>query len=369
LLFLFFLLRATAYAEQPLPVVPNSTLTFCDIEVELYPLAAVAGSGFRPTEVRLVFQGNVIARLNNRREPDPKIAEKIHCIQKNEYRFLFVNTSGLCLDYRLCDASTYVSISSDAGVHWSGLVPARYESAGKIYELRADNFSDRVRVLGDEHGFALAFLGWQPDTREKTLLFFTRDLKLLRTVPQSRLTYAELPSCELCSLASFDGRIYFSHPPGDGRGISILETSSDLGRSWQETEETYSWQSYFFESRGDFYMLSARPGRTASIFPALSAPGGSLGLRRLIAPGRWTPEVRLLSTVTALLGVSGGEHPLVYWRDARRLHRRICGFIPLIGCIDSGPHMGPLLTFRGELDPQRPQLSEEVFSVGPQVQR
>ena len=91
------------------------------------------------------------------------------------------------------------------------------------------------------------------------------------------------------------------------------------------------------------------------------------GYRTIVADppwkyGKWGKAKILLKTVERLLGVYKDEKPVFIWQDYRFHKSRKCGYIPVVGCIDSTPFRGPTVVYAGELDITNWKIDESIIS-------
>ena len=88
---------------------------------------------------------------------------------------------------------------------------------------------------------------------------------------------------------------------------------------------------------------------------------GKIKIKKLSILGTWEKPQTILETVDKLTGVYNDEKPILVWRDFRFHKSRACGFIPLIGCVDSVPFRGPSVTFAGKLDIDTLTIDESII--------
>ena len=335
----------------------GARLPACAVEVEWRNLPPPEKwSVLHPAEALLSYQGHTITRLVNRREQDLKILKRLSCLEVNNYRYVVLDALGACVDYGLCDGPAYITVSSDSGASWSDLKALVFHESGVKYDFVAAELPRKLQILGDTHGFALAFYF----LRQRAVMIASADLTPLRFWPAEELLWCGV--AHPCPLYFFSGRIYFISG-AQGRPHTFLNVSSDYGRTWTKSENEYLQESVFFSADSVLYHVYTTPADAGALFliPALGEVGRILRLRYLQANGDWSEPVVVKKKVLRLLNVQETASPVIYWEDARLLERRVCGFIPVIGCVDSGPFGGDAVMYRGELDLKTFQLREQLL--------
>ena len=89
---------------------------------------------------------------------------------------------------------------------------------------------------------------------------------------------------------------------------------------------------------------------------------GYLKMEKLKDNGKWEKPKILIDTVGRLFGVYKDVNPVFVWQDLRLHKSRACGYIPLVGCIDSTPFRGPTVIYAGEFDVNTLKIKESIIS-------
>ena len=112
--------------------------------------------------------------------------------------------------------------------------------------------------------------------------------------------------------------------------------------------------------QGGLYYVYHTPYQQSfrSFIPALEHKGGFLKVQKFNAGGLEGQPKILSETASGVLHVYEADPPVIVWQDRRFDKPSACGFIPLIGCVDSEPFREVKATYAGELDIDTWRLKE-----------
>lgn len=325
-------------------------------------------SQFQPHEITFQYENHPVIKLINTQDGKAESIQGLglNCLEFNNYVYLFFDT----LDYKTrlkfnrTDLS-YVIYSSDKGASWSGLQSLHPLSAKAKFILPHGKFQKYVKIFGDASNHALSIF----NLRDETTYLFDPEFNVLKTVPvYNRLSDFDYPadfhahknilylvrgSCE-----KVKGRIQCP-------SRTYMETSKDFGRTWEKETRPFTKKSYLFTLNGSLYQFYFESCRTNwfGIIPAInrSLVCGYIQVKKLNDDGQWGKPKTLIKTVDKLLGIYKDKNLIFVWKDFRFHKSRPCGYIPLIGCVDSTPFRGPTVIYAGELDATNWQIDESII--------
>jgi len=325
-------------------------------------------SEFRPHEVAFQYENREIIKLVNKNdgEADSIKGLGLNCLEFNNYVYLFFDT----LDYKtrrkfnLKDLS-YVIYSSDKGESWSKLLSLHPFSVKAKFSLQHNKFRKYLKVFGDKNTHVLSIF----NLRDETTYLFDPEFNILKTVPvYNRLSDFDYPtdfyyykntlylvrgSCELV-------RGHIRCP-----SRSYIETSRDFGRTWKRETFPFIKKSYFLtlDNTLHHFYLKPCPNNWLNPIPAFNNSGicGNLHVRKLSILGQWEKPKILIRTVDTLLGIYLDTKPILVWKDFRFHKSRSCGYLPLIGCVESNPFRGPEVVYAGKLDISNWSIEESLI--------
>jgi len=325
-------------------------------------------SQFLPHEIIFQFENNEVIKLINKQDGELESIEGLglNCLEFNDHVYLFFDTSGYDtrVKFNLPDLS-YVIYSSDKGVSWSDLKSLHQFSKKAKFILPHNQFRKYVKIYGNRKNHALTIF----NLRDETTYLFDPNFKILKSVPvYNRLSDFDYPmdfyyhknilylvrgSCE-----KVKGNIQCP-------ARAYMETSRNFGHDWSKETLPFIKKSYFLtidKSLYHFYFtLCAK--NWFGFLPAInrSYVCGKINVAKLSILGEWETPKTILETVAELIGIYNDEKPILVWRDFRFHKRRTCGFIPLIGCVDSDPFHGPNVTYAGKLDINTWKIDESII--------
>jgi hypothetical protein len=144
-----------------------------------------------------------------------------------------------------------------------------------------------------------------------------------------------------------------------------LETSRNFGHDWNKETLPFIKKSFFLTINKSFYHLYFTPcsNNWFGLVPAMNRSYicGKIKIQKLSILGEWEAPRTILETVDQLIGVYNDEKPILVWKDFRFHKSRACGFIPLVGCVDSNPFRGPNVTYAGKLDINTLKIDESII--------
>jgi len=325
-------------------------------------------SQFRPHEITFQYENQQVIKMINRRDGHEESIQGlgINCLEFNNHVYIFFDTLdyGTRFKFNLSDLS-YVIYSSDKGRSWSGMKSLHPFSVKAKFILPHDRFGRYVKIFGNKDDHVLSIFNRQ----DETTYLFSAEFDILKTVSvYNRLSGFDYPSdfhwhnnilyLARGSCEKIRGRIQCP-------SRTYVETSEDFGRSWGREVFPFVKKSYFLTLNGSlyqFYSLSC-PNSWFGLIPAINRAYtcGYIRTRKLDDNGRWEEPKILLETASKLFGIYKDENPILVWQDLRFHKRRSCGFIPVIGCIDSTPTRGPTAIYAGELDVANWRLDESII--------
>ena len=326
-------------------------------------------SNFHPHEIIFQYEGKNIITIVNQQDGNADSIKDLglNCLEFNNFVYLFFDTS----DYNtrskfgLADLS-YVIFSPDQGQTWSKLLGLHLFSVKSQFNLPHTKFRKYLKIFGNKNTHAISIF----NSRDETTYLFDPEFDILKTVPvYNRLSDFDFPtdfyyykntlyltrgSCELvkgniqCPLKTY------------------IETSRDLGRTWKRESFPLIKKSYFLTLDNTLYQIYFKPcaNNWLSPIPAFdrSPVCGYLMVRKLDILGKWEKPRILLKSVAELIGIFHDTKPILVWKDFRYHKSRSCGYIPLIGCIDGTPFVGPEVIYAGELDVNNWSIKESLIN-------
>jgi len=325
-------------------------------------------SQFTPHEITFLYENNEIIKLTNIRGADVKSIESLslNCLEFNDYVYLFFDTLSHDTQFKfnLPDLS-YVIYSSDKGTSWSDLKSLHQFSKKAKFVLPHDQFGKYVKVFGNRNDHALAIF----NLRDETTYLFNPNLKILKSLPvynrlsdfndptdfyfHKNILYLVRGSCE-----KVKGRIQCP-------AQAYMETSRNFGRDWKKETLPFIKKSYFLTIDKSLYHFYFTPCSKSwfRLLPAVnrSYVCGEIKVKKLSILGEWENPRIILNTVDELINIYDDEKPILVWRDFRFHKSRACGYIPLVGCVDSNPFRGPNVTYAGRLDISTWQIDESII--------
>jgi len=341
----------------------------CQIASTIYKLEKRdPHSQFHPHEVTFQFEGNEIIRLVNTQDGDPQSFKNLglNCLEFNQHVYLFFDTSDYetRIKFNLPDLS-YVIYSSDRGVSWSDMKSLHQFSKKAKFILPHSRFRKYVKIFGNRRNHALAIF----NLRDETTYLFDPSLKILKSLPvynrlsdfndpadfyfHKNILYMVRGSCE-----NIKGRIQCP-------ARAYMETSRNFGHDWKKETLPFIKKSYFLTINKSLYHFYFIPCAKSwfGFLPAMnrSFVCGKINVQKLSILGEWGAPRTILQTVDQLIGIYNDEKPILVWKDFRFHKSRACGFIPLIGCVDSDPFHGPSVTYAGKLDINTWQIDESII--------
>ncbi len=318
-------------------------------------------SSFSPNEITVSYQNHQVFQLT---EPgwlgqDDVIRRlEMQCLEANGYVYLFLDASAFnaCQKFKLCDPS-YAAMSKDRGETWSSL-----QSLKQLLSVEKDRDilpPPQAVILGDQQGHILEVSSNRVGGQ---IYLLDPQLKLLR-----KISKLELKS----PLYFYNGRFYFIQEIPEqsaGKkvysGLTYLWISNDYGRTWSKIKTPdYVKSAVFIFHRGGPYYAYHTPYQQSSrsFIPALEHKGGFLKVQKLNADG-FDGQPKILSqTASDVLHAYEADSPIIIWQDRRFDRSKGCGFIPLIGCVDSEPFEDVKAVYAGELDMDTWQLKESLI--------
>lgn len=332
-------------------------------------------SSFIPFEITLYYEDNEIIKLINSRGKKGKELKglNLNCVEFNQYIYLFFDTMSFegRLKFNLSDLA-YVIYSADHGRTWSSLKGLSPLSKKTKFVIPHERFSQNLRFLGDTKGHAISIYNIQDDTT----YLLDPDFNILRTVSvYNRLSGFDEPA----DFNYYNGRIYLTRGSCETKkgsiscpGFSYEETSNDYGKTWKKKIIPYITASQFLTYNESLYNFSLSPCSSSwwKFVPALDKTNicGKLTIKKLNKIGEWGKPKILLKRVNKLISIYPEKSPLIVWQDLRFHKQRKCGFIPIVGCIDSGSFEGPHTIFAGRLNMDTLTLDESLIHYDQKIQ-
>ncbi len=326
-------------------------------------------SRFQPHEITFHYENQEIVKLINTQDGKAESIDGLgpNCLEFNDYVYLFFDTLNYAtrIKFNLSDLS-YVIYSSDQGDSWSELQSLHPFSAKAKFVLPRDKFGKYIKIFGNKKGHVLTIF----NLRDETTYLFDPEFKILKTVSvYNRLTNFDYPS----DFYWHNNTLYLARGSCEkvkGRlrcpARTYMETSKDLGKTWKKETLPFIKKSHFMTLDNALYQFYFTPCRSTwfGLIPAInrSFTCGYLKAKKLQDDGKWGKPKTLMKTVDRLFGIYKDEKPIFVWQDYRFHKSRPCGYIPLVGCIDSTPFRGPTVIYAGELDITKWQIDEAIIS-------
>ncbi|MBN1870518.1 MAG: hypothetical protein JW847_08095 [Candidatus Omnitrophica bacterium] len=326
-------------------------------------------SSFQPHEITFFYENHEIIKLiNSRHEKAESVQDLgVNCLEFNNYVYLFFDT----LDYETrakfsLPELSYVVYSSDQGVSWSGLKSLDPFSIKEKFILQRDKFKQYIKIFGNNKNHVLSIF----NLRDETTYLFDPEFNILNSVSvYNRLTSFDYPA----DFYWHNDILYLVRGScekvrGTLRcpGRSYMETSKDFGKTWEKGTLPFIKKSYFLTLNNTLYhfFFTPCPSSWFGFIPAMDRAFtcGYLKVRTLQENGKWGKPKILIDTVERLFGVYKDKKPVFVWQDYRFHKSRLCGLIPLVGCIDSTPFVGPTVIYAGELDITTWKINESIIS-------
>lgn len=325
-------------------------------------------SRFHPHEITFQFEENEIIKLVNTRDGAPESIKNLglNCLEFNQHVYLFFDTSDheTRIKFDLPDLS-YVTYSSDKGKSWSELKSLHQFSRKAKFILPHNQFRKYVKIFGNRSDHALAIF----NLRDETTYLFDPGLNILKSLPvynrlsdfdnptdfyfHKNILYLVRGSCE-----KVKGRIQCP-------ARAYMETSRNFGHDWKKETLPFIKKSYFLTIEKSLYHFYFTPCSNSwfGLLPAInrSFVCGEIKVKKLSILGEWGNPKTILKTVDELIGIYNDEKPILVWKDFRFHKSRACGFIPLIGCVDSDPFRGPNVIYAGKLNINTWQIDESII--------
>lgn len=345
----------------------------CQITWTIRPLEKIdPDSQFQPHEITFFYENRKIITFTNSRDGTAESIQGLglNCLEFNDYVYLFFDT----IDYdtrfkfNLQDLA-YVIYSENKGASWSELKSLHSFSMKAEFIIPNKNFQEYVRIFGDSKNHVLSVF----NLHDETTYLLDPKLNILKTVAvYNRMTDYEYPldfyfhnniiylvrgSCE-----EIKGRIRCPHR-------TYMETSSDFGRSWRKEVLPYLKKSYFLTLGDALYQFYFSPCANSwfGLIPAVNQTFtcGYVRVRKFNDDEKWGKPKILIESADKLLGVYKDKDPVLVWQDLRFHRSRPCGFIPIIGCIDSASFKGPAVIYAGEINMTNWQIKESIIKYQP----
>ncbi len=326
-------------------------------------------SQFQPHEITLHYNDQEIIKLINKQDGKGESIQDLglHCLEFNDYVYLFFDTLHYetRIKFSLSDLS-YVIYSSDQGATWSEMKSLHPFSAKAKFILPRDKFEQYVRIFGNAENHVLSIF----NLRDETTYLFDAEFKILKTVSvYNRLSSFDYPSdfywhnnilylvrgsCEMVK-----GRLQCP-------SRTYMETSKDFGRNWERKILPLTKKAYFLTLNDNLYRFYTASCRNSwfGLIPAINRSNkcGYIKMEKLEESGKWEKARIIIKTASRLFGVYKDEKPILVWQDLRFHKSRPCGYIPLVGCIDSTPFRGPTVVYAGELEVTNGHINESIIS-------
>ena len=323
---------------------------------------------FHPHEITFQFENNTVITLINAQDGDVQSIEGLglNCLEFNDYVYLFFDTSSYetRIKFGLSDLS-YVTYSSDKGSSWSTLQSLHQYSVKAKFILPHDRFRKYVKIFGNRKNHALTIF----NLRDETTYLFDPNFEILKTVPvynrlsdytyptdfyyYKNILYLARGSCE-----KVKGRIQCP-------ARTYMETSRDFGHNWKKEILPLIKKSHLLtinKSLYHFYYTSCSKS-WFNLVPAMnrSFVCGKIEVKKLSILGKWEDPKTILDTVDELIGIYNDEKPILVWKDFRFHKSRACGYIPLVGCVDSDPFRGPTVIYAGKINIDTLEIDESII--------
>ena len=314
----------------------------------------------KPYELTLFYDNNIVTRINIPEVQDVSELNNmdLSCYKFNNHVYIFINEVSGRLSLYLSNYS-YITYSYDGGVTWSDLKSLTEITKTRFSIGNVSRFENK-KILGGSENYSVSIHNL---IDENDYLFDSQFRLLKKLTPSERKTYFldESPVFFI-----HKGIIYVVKSES---GKTLMQYSKDYGKTWSDRLMPYLKESYFLEIKGELYHFYTTPctfdfwNGLRSFIPAWDKSNkcGELKVSRWV-DGEWSEPIVLTKTAQALIGVYNKDKPLVLWEDLRFLKPRACGYIPLIGCVDSAPLGGPIVIYEGDFDWKKLKLDEQIIS-------
>lgn len=323
---------------------------------------------FHPHEITFQFEKNEIIKLTNVQDGEAQSIKGLglNCLEFNNYVYLFFDTSSYetRIKFNLSDLS-YVIYSSDKGSSWSELKSLHQFSNKAKFTLPHKKFGNYVKIFGNFKDHALTIF----NARDETTYLFDPEFNTLKAIPvynrlsdfndptdfhyHKNILYTVRGSCE-----KVKGRIQCP-------ARAYMETSRDFGRNWKKETLPFIKKSFFLTIDKSLYHFYSTPCPTNwfGLLPAInrSLVCGRISVKKLSILGEWEKPKIILETVDKLINIYNDEKPIIVWKDFRFHKSRTCGYIPLVGCVDSNPFRGPDVIYAGKIDIDTFKIEESII--------
>jgi len=325
-------------------------------------------SQFHPHEITLQYEQRDIIKLINTQDGSAESIQGLglNCLEFNNHVYLFFDTIDYAtrIKFNLSDLS-YVIYSTDKGIHWSKLSSLHPFSTKAKFILPRGQFYKYVKIFGNTNHHVLSIF----NLRDETTYLFDPDFHILKTVAvYNRLTDFEAPT----DFHFFNNTLYLSRGSCElkkGRitcpSLSYLETSGDFGRTWRKETLPFMKNSYFLTLENNFYHFYHTPCSSSwlGLIPAIDRAYtcGNIKVKKLGADKEWKKPKILVKSASQFKGIFFTDGPILIWEDLRFHKNRPCGFIPVIGCVDSSPVRGPKVVFAGYFNMATEQITESII--------
>lgn len=318
----------------------------------------------KPNEVTFLYDNKEIMRLSDSSGEWPKKeGNGIQCIKWSNFVYIFWDAvvSGEHWRFNL-NPESYVIYSHDNGISWSKFQSLSQLSKASIFVLLKKELFHYRKILGDEKGHLIVIY----NLRDNTTYVFDAHLKLLEKV----VLHQQIPGFDPTNEFHFyNGKVYLVHRHDCGKrendGTSCIDISKDYGQSWKRSPMPYVTSTRFITHNGSLYhfYIEPCPPSLRDFIPALGNQYicGQLKVSKLDANNQWSEPKTLLKTADKLRDVYSNKSLIITWQDFRFSKPRDCGFIPLIGCVDSIPFNVSWAVYAGEFDPEPMTLKETLI--------
>ncbi len=324
---------------------------------------------FQPHEITFHYNNQEIVKLTNKQDGKAESIQKLglHCLEFNEYVYLFFDTLNYetRIKFDLPDLA-YAVYSSDQGATWSKMKSLHPLSTKAKFILPYDKFEQYVKLFGSASSHVLSIF----NLRDETTYLFDAEFNTLKTVSvYNRLSSFDYPSDFYWHnnvLYLVRGSCEMVKKRLQCPSYAYMETSKDFGKSWKKQKLRFTKKSYFLTLDNSLYRFYSDSCRASwfGLIPAInrSKKCGYIKVEKLGENGKWEKAKIALKTASRLFGVYKDEKPILVWQDLRLHKSRPCGYIPVVGCIDSNPLRGPTVIYAGELDIETLRISESIIS-------
>ena len=317
-----------------------------------------------PHGITFFYDNKEIMRLiDSRGEWPSQKGHGIQCIKFNNFVYIFWDTLTYGDHWKFhLNPESYVIYSSDNGVTWSKLQPLSQLSRESIFVLPKREFFRYLKILGDEKGHFMVI----NNLRDQNNYVFDAHLNLLE-----KITFAHQVldlDHPLTEFQFYNGKVYLIRRDCGNKendGSNCIDVSDDYGQNWTRSPMPYTTSTRFITHNGSLYhfYIEPCPSSLNDFIPALGDEYtcGRLKVSKLDDNNRWGQPKTLLKTAGALRDVYSQKNLIIAWQDFRFAKPRVCGFIPIIGCIDSGPFDIPWAVYAGEFEPESMTLKKEIL--------